>query len=57
MLFHRFDKVTPPHAHTDFQRALLKKRFGRRLGQEQHERKARMDDRELQPRVECAEMA
>jgi hypothetical protein len=48
--------MATPHDHADFQRALLEKSFRRRLGQKQHEGKACVDDREIQPRVERAKM-
>ena len=48
--------MATPHVHANFERALLEKSLGRRLGQEQHEGKACIDDREIQPRVECTEM-
>ena len=56
ILLHRFDKVTTPHVHANFERAFLEKSFGRRLRQQQHKGKACVDDREIQPRIECAEM-
>jgi hypothetical protein len=55
-LLYRFDKVTSPHVHADFQRALLEKSLGRRSVQQQHEGKACIDCREIQSRVECTEM-
>src|ERR1700730_6860113 len=52
ILLDLFHKVATPDVHAQFQRALLDQPFGRRLWQEQRERKARVQRREVDQRIQ-----
>src|SRR5260370_18603070 len=56
ILLNLFHKVATPDVHAQFQCTLLDEPFSRRLWQEQRERKARFQSREVKQRVPPSEM-
>src|SRR6266446_6325180 len=55
ILLNLFHKVATPDVHAQFQCTLLDDPFGRRLWQEQRERKARFQCREVKQRIQPSE--
>src|ERR1700676_4553358 len=55
ILLNLFHKVAAPDVHAQFQCTLLDEPFSRRLWQEQRERKARVQCREVKQRVQPSE--
>src|ERR1700738_452454 len=55
ILLNLFPQVATPDVHAQFQCTLLDEPFGRGLRQEQHERKARVQCREVKQRIQPSE--